>query len=300
MIKIKVPATTANVGPGFDSVGIALNIFNSLTVKKLETDQEFIWPTDTIPFPESDNLILQACHYVLKKHPDKRIGFSIQMDECNIPISRGLGSSAAAIVAGLFAANFLLDDYYDIEDIITFATDLEGHPDNVVPAILGGMVISTVENNEVLHSTVQFPKDIIFNVMVPDFKLSTSLAREVLPLSYSRNECVLNISRVSMLINSLIIGDYDKIRPCLKDAIHQPYRLSLINNSQLIMQQAKELNALGEFISGAGPTLIALTLTNDCSFKKNMTHYLMGLTDKWSIEQVMINISGTVTEVIYE
>lgn len=300
MIKIKVPATTANVGPGFDAVGIALNIYNCLTVEKRESLQEFVWPNDAVPFPESDNLVLQACRFVLNKHPDKIIGFSIQLDECNIPISRGLGSSAAAIVAGLYAANYLLDNHYDTHDLINFATELEGHPDNVVPAILGGMVISTIEDNEVLHSTVRFPEAIVFNVMVPDFKLSTRLAREVLPTSYSRNECVLNISRVSMLINSLITCDYEKIRPCLKDAIHQPYRLSLINNSLAIMQEAKELNALGEFISGAGPTLIALTLKKDSSFKSKMTQYLASIEDNWALSQVDINTSGTITEVIYE
>lgn len=300
MIRIKVPATTANVGPGFDAIGIALDIYNTLTVEKKDTLQEFLWPSGTIPFPEADNLILQACHFVLKKHPGKEIGFSIQMDECNIPISRGLGSSAAAIVAGLYAANYLLDNYYDTKDLINFATELEGHPDNVVPAILGGMVISTTDENQVLHSTVQFPEDIIFNVMIPDFKLSTSLAREVLPQSYSRAECVLNISRVGMLINALVTCDYEKIRPCLKDAIHQPYRLKLINNSLAIMQEANALKALGEFISGAGPTLIALTLKEDKAFENKMTQYLSSLDDQWQLKQVNINTFGTSTEVLYE
>lgn len=300
MIKIKVPATTANVGPGFDTIGIALDLFNSIIVKKESELQEFIWPNGEEPFPTSDNMILQACQFILAKHPDKQIGFSIHMDECNIPISRGLGSSAAAIVSGLYAANFLLDNYYSIDDIINFATELEGHPDNVVPAILGGMVISTTEEDTVLYSSVSFPKDIVFNVMIPDFKLSTSMARGVLPISYSRSECIFNVSRVSMLINSLVTCDYEKIRPCLKDAIHQPYRLVLINDSQSIMDKSKELNSLGEFISGAGPTLIALTKREAQDFKEHMNNYLSSLKDKWLIKQVDINLLGTITEVTYE
>lgn len=300
MIKIKVPATTANVGPGFDAIGIALNIYNILTVEKRTAKQEFSWMNGNTPFSDKDNLILKACHYVLSKHPEKKIGFSIHMDECNIPISRGLGSSAAAIVAGLYAANYLLDNYYSVGDLINFATELEGHPDNVVPAILGGMVISTVEDNEVLYSSVDFPKDIVFNVMIPDFKLSTSLAREVLPTSYSRNECIFNISRVSMLVNILVTCDYDKIRPCLKDAIHQPYRFKLINNASEIIQKSKELNSLGEFISGAGPTLISLTLKQETLFAEEIEKHLDSLDDQWTLQQVDINSSGTLAEVIYE
>lgn len=298
MIRLKVPATTANVGPGFDAIGIALDIYNILRVEKSSEGQVFTWPTDEAPVSDKNNMVLQACHYLLEKHGDTTIGFSIHMDECNIPISRGLGSSAAAIVAGLYAANYLLDNVYTTEDLINFATELEGHPDNVVPAILGGMVISTLEDSEVLYSTVAFPETINFNVMVPDFKLSTAMARGVLPDTYSREECVLNISRVSMLINALVTHDYSKIRPCLKDAIHQPYRLSLINDSQSIMASAKAFNALGEFISGAGPTLIALTHSDEKEFSRKMADYLETLDDKWSLNQVKINSQGTITEVI--
>jgi homoserine kinase len=300
MIKIKVPATTANVGPGFDTIGIALDLYNTISVKKDASNKAFIWPEGFEPLADKDNLILQACQYVLDKHPDKKIGFSIQMDECNIPISRGLGSSAAAIVSGLYAANYLLDDYYDTEDLIHFATELEGHPDNVVPAILGGMVISTIEGEEILYSSVKFPEDIVFNVMIPNFKLSTSMARSVLPDAYTRSDCIMNISRVSMLINALVTCDYNKIRPCLKDVIHQPYRLSLIKNSGKIMDRSKALNALGEFISGAGPTLISLTRQDNTGFEGEMTKYLSILEDTWELRQVQINLLGTTSEVIYE
>jgi len=126
------------------------------------------------------------------------------------------------------------------------------------------------------------------------------MARGVLPISYSRSECIFNVSRVSMLINSLVTCDYEKIRPCLKDAIHQPYRLVLINDSQSIMDKSKELNSLGEFISGAGPTLIALTKREAQDFKEHMNNYLSSLKDKWLIKQVDINLLGTITEVTYE
>ncbi|MBN2897863.1 MAG: homoserine kinase [Clostridia bacterium] len=300
MIKIKVPATTANVGPGFDTIGIALDLYNTITVKKESEKREFLWPDGSEPFPPKENLILQSCQYMLDKHPDINIGFSIQMDECNIPISRGLGSSAAAIVSGLYAANYLLDNRYAKEEIINFATELEGHPDNVVPAILGGMVISTTENESVLFSSVTFPDDLIFNVMIPDFKLSTSLARSVLPDSYSRKDCIMNISRVSLLINSLVTKDYEKIRPSLQDVIHQPYRLALINDGGSIMEKSKSLHAVGEFISGAGPTLIALTQDSGKHFKEAMSQYLSNLSDDWRLEQVRISLDGTTSEVIYE
>lgn len=298
MIKIRVPATSANIGPGFDSVGIALNIFNSIEVSKEKSGQNFFWDVGDAPLPDSENLILNTVLEVLKRYGNENIGFSIHLVECNIPISRGLGSSAASIILGIYAANHLLNNILSIEEIINIATEIEGHPDNVVPAILGGMVISIEKDNKILFSPVSFPKDINFNVMIPDFKLSTEEARKVLPTSYTRGDCVKNISRVAMLINSLVTRDYEKIRPSLEDFIHQPYRLKLIKDGDLIFKESLNLNSLGEFISGAGPTIISLSYTSDANFENDMKDFLDKLNTNWNIKSVNVNSTGTMTEVI--
>lgn len=298
MIKIRVPATSANIGPGFDSVGIALNIFNSIEVSKKESGQNFFWNSGNSSLPDSENLILNTVLEILKRYGKSKLGFSIHLVECNIPISRGLGSSAASIILGIYAANYLLNNVLSIEEIIKIATEIEGHPDNVVPAILGGMVISIEKENKILFSPVNFPKDIDFNVMIPDFKLSTEMARKALPESYSREDCVNNISRIAMLINSLVTRDYEKIRPSLEDFIHQPYRLKLIKDGDLIFKESLNLNSLGEFISGAGPTIISLSYTNDKNFEHDMKNFLDTLKTNWNIKRVGVNSTGTMTEVI--
>ena len=177
------------------------------------------------------------------------------MTKVDVPISRGLGSSAAAIVCGIYAAHYLMDYALSTKEIVSIATELEGHPDNVAPAILGNMVISVMADNKVIYSTIDFPEDIIFNVLIPNFKLSTEKARSVLPKEYKVADCIFNTSRLALLLNFLRDREYENLRICLEDKLHQPYRFDLINNSLEIFEESRKLGALGEFISGAGPTI---------------------------------------------
>lgn len=298
MIKIKVPGTSANIGPGFDTLGLALNIFNEITVEKRDSGVEIFWDIPNPNIPLEDNLVYVAFVHTLKKYKKEYLGANITMTKIEIPISRGLGSSAAAIVCGIYAADYIMDNILSTEDIVNIATELEGHPDNVAPAILGNMIVSVMNGEKVLYSKINFPEEIIFNVLIPNFKLSTEKARSVLPKSYSTADCIFNASRLALMLAFLREGKFENLRVCLEDKIHQPYRFDLINNSLDIFEKSKELGALGEFISGAGPTLITWVTGNEEKYKKELQTYLDTLTDKWEIKDLTINTTGTVVEII--
>ena len=298
MVKIKVPGTSANIGPGFDTLGLALNIFNEITVEKKNSGIEVLWDIPNPNIPLEDNLVYVALVHTLKKYKKEDLGCTVRMTKVDIPISRGLGSSAAAIVCGIYAAHYLMDYSLSTKDIVNIATELEGHPDNVAPAILGNMILSVMTEDSVLYSKIDFPEEIKFNVLIPNFKLSTEKARSVLPGSYSTADCVSNASRLALMLNFLKEKRYNDLRVCLEDKIHQPYRFELINNSLDIFEKSKELGALGEFISGAGPTLITWVDKNEETYKKELQKYLDTLDDKWEIKDLTINTTGTIIEEI--
>ena len=298
MVKIKVPGTSANIGPGFDTLGLALNIFNEITVEKKNSGIEVLWDIPNPNIPLEDNLVYVALVHTLKKYKKEDLGCTVRMTKVDIPISRGLGSSAAAIVCGIYAAHYLMDYSLSTKDIVNIATELEGHPDNVAPAILGNMILSVMTGDSVLYSKIDFPEELKFNVLIPNFKLSTEKARSVLPGSYSTADCVSNASRLALMLNFLKEKRYNDLRVCLEDKIHQPYRFELINNSLDIFEKSKELGALGEFISGAGPTLITWVDKNEESYKKELQKYLDTLDDKWEIKDLTINTTGTIIEEI--
>ncbi len=298
MVKIKVPGTSANIGPGFDTLGLALNIFNEITVEKKNSGIEVLWDIPNPNIPLEDNLVYVALVHTLKKYKKEDLGCTVRMTKVDIPISRGLGSSAAAIVCGIYAAHYLMDYSLSTKDIVNIATELEGHPDNVAPAILGNMILSVMTGDSVLYSKIDFPEEIKFNELIPNFKLSTEKARSVLPGSYSTADCVSNASRLALMLNFLKEKRYNDLRVCLEDKIHQPYRFELINNSLDIFEKSKELGALGEFISGAGPTLITWVDKNEESYKKELQKYLDTLDDKWEIKDLTINTTGTIIEEI--
>lgn len=296
MVKIKVPGTSANIGPGYDTLGLALNIFNEITVEKKESGIEILWDIPNPNITLEENLVYVALMHTLKKYKKEHLGCTIRMTKVDVPISRGLGSSAAAIVCGIYAAHYLMDYALSTKEIVSIATELEGHPDNVAPAILGNMVISVMADNKVIYSTIDFPEDIIFNVLIPNFKLSTEKARSVLPKEYKVADCIFNTSRLALLLNFLRDREYENLRICLEDKLHQPYRFELINNSLEIFEESKKLGALGEFISGAGPTLISWSTKDNKEYQEKLTKFLDTLEDKWELKDLTINKSGTIIE----
>ncbi len=282
-VKVRVPATTANMGPGFDTLGMALKLYNEIEVEEISEETEIYNGGLKSEGDYKENLIYKSIVSAMNEQRYSYNGFKINVTKCDIPMSRGLGSSSACIVGGITAANAIMGNKMDMEDIIDLATKIEGHPDNVVPAVLGGMVISLKVGEEIKHSKVNVPDKLKFVAMIPSFKVSTVLSREVLPKSYLKEDCIFNTSRSAMLISALYNNEFDKLRICFQDKIHQPYRKSLIRNFDDVFQKSEELGSMGEFISGSGSTLMAVVDKNADQFVSSMKNFLNQLEDTWKV-----------------
>ena len=265
-VTVKVPGTSANCGPGFDCLGLAVTIYNELELTLLEENKLVIESTgegaESIPDDEK-NIVWKSARMVIEraKQAEKFKGAIIRMKN-NVPMSRGLGSSAAAIVAGLVGANAILENPFNKNEILKFATEIEGHPDNVAPAIFGGFTVSVVDKGQV--QTFSFLPKIKLKmiVAVPDFQLSTRTARQVLPKTVAMKDAIFNISRASMLVAALIQGKEKFLSFAFDDALHQPYRKELVPGMNEVFESARQAGALGVALSGAGPCLIAFSAAN--------------------------------------
>jgi homoserine kinase len=237
---IRVPATSANLGPGFDAFGAALAIHLELEVEETGT---FAVETD-LPFPKDrSNLLVRAFE---RLHPADDFTFRIRSD---IPLSGGLGSSASAIVAGLVAADHL----FELDaDLMAIATEIEGHPDNVAPALLGGVVVSADGRPVRLEP----PPELEAVLVVPDEPVPTEAARAALPKEVPMADAIFNVAHGALLMLGLARGDWDLLARGLEDRLHQPHRAHLYPRSAELVTEAKELGALGATISGAGPTVL--------------------------------------------
>lgn len=295
MIHIQIPATSANMGPGFDCIGVALTLYNHLWVKEIPKGQLLIEikrkQSIEIPMDES-NLIYQTMEYFYQQKKLPMPGVHL-IQEDFIPMVRGLGSSAACIVGGLMAANALAGYICDKEELAQMAARLEGHPDNSNPAIFGSMVVGAQDETMMRHVRLTLPEDLVFATMVPEFPVSTAASRGVLPKDYTRGEVVFNVSRGALLVASIISGNYENLPMAMEDKIHQPYRSSLIPNMDLIFQRAKEFGALACYLSGAGSTLMALVRKEqEVQFQEQMTGFLQSIPDGWQLTLLKPDLDG--------
>jgi homoserine kinase len=260
-VTVRVPATTANCGPGFDAVGIACTLYNHLELAINESGNIQITNigegSDLLP-TDVTNITYQAVQSVFTKVGYTCPGLSLTMTN-TIPLARGLGSSAAAIVAGLFAANELLGLPLTKPELLDMATAVEGHPDNVAPALYGGIAISAMNNAKVETLRLLPPRPLSLVVAVPAFALATKTARQVLPKQVSLADAVFNVSRTALMVGALATGNYTVLSTGLEDRLHQPYRQSLIPGMPDVLAAAKTAGAFGAALSGAGPCLIAFT-----------------------------------------
>lgn len=262
-VKVRVPGTSANLGAGFDTLGIACSCYNELELSlhrdeyldiELQGEGAKDIPTD------NRNIVWQSITRVLKKAGVEQEFRGAKLHMTNgIPLSRGLGSSAAAIVGGIKAANEALGAPLSTQELLELATEIEGHPDNIAPALLGGMTISTVKNGH--PETFRFIPKLHFKMVVaiPDFYLPTKAAREVLPDKVDRRDAISNIGNAAMLVAALLKGSKKFIYNAFDDRLHQPYRERLIPGMSDVFKEARTAGAMGAFLSGAGPCIIAFT-----------------------------------------
>ena len=249
---VRVPASSANLGPGYDAMAAAVALHLDLEVE--ETGEFSLDPGGLEVSTGRDNLLVRAFESL---HPADGIAFRLRSE---IPLARGLGSSAAAIVAGLFAADHLFELALSREEMLVRATELEGHPDNVAAAIYGGFVIcSPGEGGAPLAARFDPPEGLEGIAVIPPEEVSTKLAREAIPAELPLGDAVANVSAAATLVLGLQTADLDLVARGLADAIHQPRRRDLYPRSMEIVDSAGELGALGATISGAGPTVLVWT-----------------------------------------
>jgi homoserine kinase len=291
MIKIKVPATSANMGPGFDCLGVALDLYNEFEVE--ETSEGIEITGCAKEYCNSNNLFYRSMNKCFEAVGYSPKGLRIKVASA-IPISRGLGSSAACIVGGIAAANELAGSNLSLEHQLEIANAIEGHPDNVAPALLGGMTIAVQDNGKVFYDKVSLSEDIGFCALVPDFTLSTKEARAVLPKQLTYKDAIYNISRATLLVTALANGNYKLIQKACEDSLHQPYRSKLIPGYESIFSKAKELGCLGVFLSGAGPTIMTMLEKNNRTFIPEMEKYLKTLNSNWIVKKLNVDNQGTI------
>ncbi|MBA3866235.1 MAG: homoserine kinase [Solirubrobacterales bacterium] len=249
---VRVPASSANLGPGYDAMAAAVSLYLDLEVE--ETGEFSLDPGGLQVSTGRDNLVVRAFESL---HSADGIAFRLRSE---IPLARGLGSSAAAIVAGLFAADHLFELALSREEMLVRATELEGHPDNVAAAIYGGFVVCGAgAEGEPLAARFDAPDGLEGIVVIPPEEISTKLAREAIPTEVPLADAVANVSSAALLVLGLRSADLDLVARGLEDRIHQPRRRGLYPRSMEIVDSATELGALGATISGAGPTVLVWT-----------------------------------------
>lgn len=302
-VSVKVPASSANIGPGFDCLGFALPIYNTITIEETvlpgtgieinmmseeESIDEMVF--DSIPKDEN-NIVYKAVEMLYNSIGQEPSELRINI-QAQIPIARGLGSSSSIVVGGLLAANKLLNFPADETALLAIATEVEGHPDNVAPAILGGFVLATQEDDgTITYCKLHWPEEWDISVCIPDFELSTEIARSVLPKEVPMQDAIFNTKHLAMLIEAVNTKDEKLMKAAMKDRLHQPYREKLVPGMKEIMEAFKhEDGVLGCVLSGAGPSLLIISHKYDLDKIKSV------VKDIWEKQNIKADVRSMKVE----
>ena len=286
-VTIRVPATTANLGPGFDAFGCALSLYTDVTFEETDSGLEITGCDEEFTGP--DNMAYTSYCAVLASLSEEVRGVKIHI-ESQIPVCRGLGSSAALLVAGAMGANVLRGNKLSTQGLLNITNAMEGHPDNLAPAFFGGLTASMVDNG--LPVTVNFPlhPEWEFLALIPDFDLPTHKARALLPEQVSRADAIYNISHGAMVLKALELGDEKLLRNAMQDRLHQNYRKKLIADYEKIEGLARTTGA-AFCLSGAGPTL--LCITQDPKLEEKLSKKLDSITEaNWEMIPLHVEFEG--------
>lgn len=282
-VSVRVPATVANVGPGFDCLGLALPLYNTITIEETvlpgtgveinvlaSEDVTDELSLEHIPMDEN-SVIYKAVELLYNSIGQTPNELKITIHS-EIPIAKGLGSSASVIVGGLIAANELLGRPADEPALLSIATEVEGHPDNITPAIVGGLVMSSCEDDgSIVYRRLNWPEEWMLTVSIPETELATEISRSVLPAEVPMADAVYNAQRMAMFVHAINTKDASLMKLALNDRLHQPYRKKLVPGLELIQQNLKhEDSVLGVVLSGAGPSVLVISQKNELDKVKNI------------------------------
>lgn len=296
-ITVKVPATTANLGPGFDCLGMALPIYNTITIEETVlpgTGVEInVFPTSDIVEQSSlehipldnNSIVYKAVELLYNMIGQSPAELKINI-YTGIPVARGLGSSSSVIVGALFAANELLGRPADVPALLSIACEIEGHPDNITPAIVGGLVISSQEEDgSVVYRKLDWPEEWAITVCIPDFELSTDIARSVLPAEVPMQDAIFNAKRLALFVEAVHTNDSELMKMALQDRLHQPYRMKLVPGLNSIISNLRHFdNVLGCVLSGAGSSILIISEKNNLDKIRNI------VKDTWAEQNIKCEI----------
>ena len=277
VVRVRVPASTANLGPGFDALGMALGLYNEIEVEvagvglRLDVEGE---GAERLQSLGRQNLVARAVTGTLERLGRPAEGLRVRMVN-RIPLSRGLGSSSAAALGGVAAAAELARASLTPEELLDLALPLEGHPDNITPALLGGLTVATVVDGKVRCVKLPVPEGLSAVAVIPEFHLSTAKARRALPPTVPRADAVFNVGRVALLLAAMQSGRLDLLRGAVQDRLHQPYRAPLVPGMDEVLTEGEAAGALACFLSGAGPTLLALVTGDGTAIGERMARRWM-------------------------
>ncbi len=296
-VSVKVPATSANLGPGFDCLGLALPLYNTITIEETvlpgtgveinviaESAAIDELSLEHIPLDEN-SLVYKAVQLLYNSIGQTPAELKINIHS-NIPVARGLGSSASVVAGALIAANELLGRPADEVALLSIACEIEGHPDNITPAIVGGLVMSSQEDDgTVMYRKMEWPSEWAITVCTPDFELSTDIARSVLPKEVPMKDAIFKAQRMAMFVQAVHTKDSQLMRAALQDRLHQPYRMKLMQGLDKIMDNLKHVESvLGCVISGAGSSILVISERNDLDKIRSI------VKDTWADQNIKCDI----------
>jgi homoserine kinase len=258
-LQVRVPATSANLGPGFDVLGLALDLHNVFTLERADRTTVRTDGYGGDLDRGENNLFYRAFAHLFALAGEVAPPLSVRMT-LNVPPGKGLGSSATAVIGGLVAANEFLGRRFGQAELLSEAIKLEhgGHADNVAPALLGGLVVNVIEAGQVISVKLPFPQELQAVVFTPDFAMDTVQGRSLMPGEYSRDDAVYNSSRVALFLSAIAEGRYDLLRVAMQDRLHQPYRARIFPLLPALVEAALGAGAHGACLSGGGSSVLAL------------------------------------------
>ncbi len=290
-VKVKVPATSANLGPGFDSLGIALTLYADFDFELM--DEGLIIEGCPEEYKNENNLVYTAFRGLYWRLGKRAPGVKIKIHS-DIPPTRGLGSSSAMLTGGVLAANYFLGNPYSKEELLQILTEFEGHPDNVSPCLYGGLTATAVHGEKPYMVSFPVNENIRFCAMIPSFELSTQASRMAIPTVINHKDAVFNVSRIALLLKAFETADEALFSVALNDRLHQPYREHLIDDYKTVRLNALACGALGMYLSGAGPTLIAVY--SDNAFPERVEKLISGIRNEWIVKPLDVDRQGAVIE----
>ena len=287
-VVIRVPATSANIGPGFDTLGCAFNLYNKFTFT-LAGDRLEITGCEE-KYANKDNLAICSFYAALDKIGVARpVGLRLHI-EADVPVSRGLGSSSTLLIAGAMAANELYGGPLSRDDILAMCSEIEGHPDNIAPAVRGGLVASVLREGKPVVVRYDISPDVMFTALVPDFPTSTEEARAVLPKTVPRLDAVYTVGCLAVLLKGLETNDREALQAALDDKLHQPYRFHMIDQYSDVRETALSLGCDGFVISGSGSTCLCVGGGQD--FPHKMESAPKNFRNNWKVYPLEVDTEG--------